>query len=136
MKVLGIDYGGKRIGLSIGDTSVGIAHPRGVIESGADAVKRIVRLISDEGIEMVVLGLPLSLNGGESGQTEETRRFAELLKEATGIEVNFQDERLSSRGADRILSAMGKSGREKRDIADAHQAAIILQTYLDSLGED
>jgi putative Holliday junction resolvase len=135
-RVLGIDYGEKRIGLAIGDTSIGIAHPHSVIESDENAIMEIAEFIKVEGIELIIVGLPRSLSGEEGIQAEAVRRFANSLHKITGIEIAFWDERLSSKEAEEILIKMDKSRRERKELADAHQAAVILQTYLDSMGDD
>jgi len=134
-KILGIDYGEKRIGLAVADMTLKIAHPHSVIASGDNAADEIARLIKEEGIKIAVLGLPRSLSGEEGPQAAIVRRFAEVLMKATGIEIIFQDERFSSKTTEGILIRMDKSRSKRREIADAHQAAIILQTYLDSLGD-
>jgi putative Holliday junction resolvase len=134
-KILGIDYGEKRIGLAIADATLKIAHPHSVIASGEKAADEIARLIRDEGIITAVLGLPRSLSGEEGPQAAIVRRFGEAVAKAAGIEIVFQDERFSSKIAEDILIKMDKSRSRRRDIADAHQAAVILQTYLDSLGD-
>ena len=135
-KLLGIDYGEVRIGLAIADMLLRIAHPHSVIQSGGDAISKINLLIEDKGVEKVIIGLPRSLDGSEGPQAAESRRFGKEIAEITGVDIEYQDERLSSREADSILNDLGKNSREKRAIADAHQAAIILQSYLDSLGDD
>ena len=134
-KVLGIDYGDARIGLAVAETIIGIAHPHAVIESNEKAVQEIADLVGKENIETIVIGLPLSLSGEEGTQASEVRRFAEDLAKITKVYIKFQDERLSSRQAENILISMDKSRDERKAGADAYQAAIILQTYLDSSGE-
>ena len=134
-KIVGIDYGEKRIGLAVADTALRIAHPHSVVVHNAGAIDEIARFVKDEGIRTIVLGMPKSLSGDEGSQAAKVREFAERLVDAAGVEVIFQDERLSSKAAEEILIGMNKSRSERRVIADAHQAAIILQTYLDSLGD-
>jgi len=135
-KVLGIDYGDARIGLAVAETIIGIAHPHAVIESNEKAVQEITDLIGKESIETIVIGLPLSLSGEEGKQASVVKRFADNLAKVTEVHIKFQDERLSSRQAENILIGMNKSRDERKAGADAHQAAIILQTYLDSNVED
>jgi putative Holliday junction resolvase len=134
-KWLGIDYGRKRIGLAVAQMEVGVAHPFKVIDTGTDSVKKIMSIIVMEEIDFVVMGLPLSLDGTEGPQAEEVRKFAGELSDQLDFEIYFQDERLTSREADGILTNMEKNGKQKRKFADAHQAAIILQTHIDSLSE-
>ena len=115
-KIMGIDYGEKRIGLSIGDTLLGIAFPYSVIKSDEKAIDEIVRFIEEEEIETVVVGLPRSLSGNEGSQAEVTRGFAKKLEEASEVEIGFYDERLSSKEAEDILIKMNKSRKERREI--------------------
>ena len=131
-KVLGIDYGNARIGLAVAETIIGIAHPHAVIESNEKSVQEIADLVGKESIQTIVIGLPRSLSGEEGNQAEEVRLFADNLAKVTEMDIKFQDERLSSRQAENILIGMNKSRDERKAGADAHQAAIILQTYLDS----
>jgi putative Holliday junction resolvase len=133
-KVLGIDFGDARIGLAVADDEIGIAHPHSVIDANPDVAGTIAGIIRDEGIETIVIGLPIGLDGTEGRQAQAARRFAEQVAGAAGVEIIFQDERLSSVQAEGILLKMDKSRDERKELADAHQAAIILQTYLDSKG--
>lgn len=134
-KLLGIDYGDTRIGLAIAEVEIGIAHPHSVIESDDKAIGEIANIIGEEGIKTLIIGLPRNMNGTEGNQAAATRRFAEKLSASGGIEIVFQDERLSSKQAEDILIELDKSRDARKAEADAHQAAIILQTYLDSLGD-
>lgn len=134
-KVLGIDHGDARIGLAVAETIIGIAHPHAVIESNEKALQEIADLVVKESIETIVIGLPLSLSGEEGKQASVVRLFADKLSRIIEAKIIFQDERLSSRHAENILIGMNKSRDERKAGADAHQAAIILQTYLDSTGE-
>ena len=134
-KVLGIDYGDTRIGIAVAEIEIGIAHPHSVIESDNKAVGEIANIIREESIKTIIIGLPKNMNGTEGNQAATTRLFAEKLSATPGIEIVFQDERLSSKQAEDILIKLDKSRDERKAEADAHQAAIILQTYLDSLGD-
>ena len=134
-KLLGIDYGDTRIGIAVAEIEIGIAHPHSVIESDDKAVGEIANIIREEGIKKLIIGLPKNMNGTEGNQAAATRLFAEKLSVTPGIEIVFQDERLSSKQAEDILIKLDKSRDARKAEADAHQAAIILQTYLDSLGD-
>jgi putative Holliday junction resolvase len=134
-RIIGIDYGESRIGIAVAETEIGIAHPHSVVETNDKALENIADLIAEDGIEKIVIGLPRNMNGTEGGQAASARTFAEKLNATTGIEVIFQDERLTSKQAEDILLKMDKSRDARKGEADAHQAAIILQTYLDSSGD-
>jgi putative Holliday junction resolvase len=137
VKILGIDYGERRIGLAIAEKEIKIAHPHSIIPSDDEAIPAIAEVIANENVTKVIIGLPRSLDGTEGPQAAAVRDFADKLKTASGegVDFIFQDERLSSKQADNILIGMDKKRVERRDVADAHQAAIILQSYLDSYGE-
>jgi putative Holliday junction resolvase len=131
-RVIGIDYGESRIGIAVAETEIGIAHPHSVIETNDKALENIASIVREDGIERIVVGLPRNMDGTEGGQAASARAFAEKLSADTGIEIIFQDERLTSKQAEDILLTMDKSRDARKAKADAHQAAIILQTYLDS----
>lgn len=128
MNYLGIDYGGKRIGLAIADAETKLARPHATVSPAelADVIKR------DGPFAAVVLGLPRGLDGGDTNQTLAVRRFADdILWAKLRLEPVFQDEAGTSSLAEDRLRESGRS-YTKPDI-DAEAAAIILQDYLDQL---
>lgn len=123
MNILALDYGKKRIGLAWADTGIGAPLPYGVIEDGQEsALDQLVHLIQDEGIDVLVVGLPISLESEETLQTEAVRAFAEKIKEGTNTKIEFIDERFTSAEADRMG---GEASRDEK------AAMLILQSYLD-----
>lgn len=124
MKLLGIDYGSKRIGLALGDTETRMAAPWKTVESRDD----VVRAVLEEQVGMIVVGLPLTMKGEEGPQAKEVQDFVEVLKERVAIPIETVDERLTSQFADRFAAAFGPHFDR-----DAVSAAAILQTYLDVL---
>lgn len=122
MKILGIDFGTKRIGVAISDENAGFAREL-AIWPPAQFMKRLAKLLQTEDVGEIVVGLPLNMAGADSKKTEEARAFAETLKQKTGRTVVLQDERLSSAMAHRL------PGGEKN--TDSLAAQIILQNYLD-----
>jgi putative Holliday junction resolvase len=128
-KYLGIDYGLKRIGLSVGDSNAKLARPLKTVTS----IEELSALLSDEGpFDAVVLGLPRNLDGSSTSQTIAVQRFADdVLWRKHHIEAVFQDEAATSSVAEENLKAAGKP-YSKGDI-DAEAATIILQDYLDAL---
>lgn len=129
MKYLGIDHGEKRIGLAIGDDETYIAVPLETIEAGdrKEAVAAIMLLIKEESVEKIVLGLPLSLSGEAGRQADIVRKFGITLEEASGIKVEYEDERRSSKQAEELTRGLDMGNK------DAIAAMVILQTYLDRL---
>ena len=124
MNILGVDYGQKRIGLAWVQDGLDVVLPFGVIECASqdDAIQGIVSTVSSERIDTVVVGLPLSMQGAESKNSERVRVFVDALKKALTVSVEMVDERLSSKQAD----AMG--GDASRD---EKAAMVILQSYID-----
>ncbi len=124
MKILGIDYGSKRVGLATADTDSGMAFPRSVMNNDKDLLKTVLEIVKKEKISKVVLGESKNLDGTENAIMEGIRKFKGLL-EAESVEVVLQPEFYSTYGATRI---QGDS-----DMIDASAAAIILQSYIDQL---
>lgn len=124
---LGIDYGEKRIGLAISDETGTFAVPSETLahDSREQVFAHIQRVVKEKGIEKIVVGLPLSLSGAYSEQTEKTQDFVHALGEQILIPVDTHDERLTSAAADR--------GGIDVSTRDARAAAIMLQNYLDQV---
>ena len=129
MRYLGIDYGRARIGLALSDTEGCIAFPQGTLRVVAGkggelgALKDIVRVIKKEKVGAIVIGLPLTHDGGETEESECVRTFTKLLGEKIAVPIVFENEMFSSR--------MAEDGAGDKSTLDASVAAIILQSYLD-----
>lgn len=132
-RVLGIDHGSRRIGVAIGDTETGMAFARGAMpfRSAAKAVDAIRRLASEEGASLVVLGIPYGRDGDEGPQAAIVRGFGDRLVGA-GLEVVYEDERLSSWAAGEALSIAGRHPTRGSGELDSAAARLILQQYLDA----
>ncbi len=130
---LGLDIGEKRIGIAISDPTGWLASGRTVVRSiGRDKdVVAIAKIISNEAVTLIVIGMPLSLNGTEGPQADKVRRFAKELTKATIVEIVFWDERLTTVEAQRYLRDAGMRTSKRRANIDAAAAAILLQNYLD-----
>ena len=131
MRYLAIDYGTKHTGLAICDSGETIASPLTVIEGQKELLKKIAEVVETERVEAVVLGLPLNMTGSESAQTRLVFKFAEQLKDYLHIPVHFQDERLSSFGAEEKLTSAKFTRGKKRKRLDAVAAAEILEAFLE-----
>ena len=124
MRYLGIDYGAKRIGIAVSDDEGRIAFPMGVIMNrGKSALKKIIERAKKEQAQIIVVGLPMGLDGKETEQTKTIKLFTATLAQAIEIPVEMENEMFTSRMA--VGSGM------KGDHVDAASAAIILQSYLD-----
>ncbi len=131
MRYLAIDYGEKRTGLAICDANETIVTPLAVIRGQKELQKKISAVIREEGVEAVVIGLPLNMDGSEGSQTKLVLKFAEQLREHLDVPVHFQDERLSSFDAEQKLAPAGLTRSEKRKRLDAVAAALILEAFLE-----
>lgn len=135
MRILGIDYGEKRIGLAVSDESCTIASPVSTIKYRKldDAIKELERFVKDYDVAELVVGLPLSLKGGFSVQTKKTAEFIETLKSRIGLPVKTYDERFTSAAAERALIQADTSRKKRKMLRDKVAAQFILQDYLDSI---
>jgi len=139
-RVLGIDYGRRRIGLAISDTSRTIARPLTTLQVAAGnavsvVIGEIERLLTEEdGLAQIVVGLPVRLDGAPNDQTPRVRAFIDALAARTQLPIAGVDERLSSREADERLSVGERDWRKRKERLDAAAAAVFLQDYLDQQG--
>lgn len=139
MRVLGIDYGARRVGLALSDASGTLASPWRTMErpSSESATLQMITaeihtLVSeDEGLEAVVVGWPRRLDGSPTGQTPIVETFAAALGARVAVPVVLQDERLSSHEAETRLAVRERDWRKRKQKLDAAAAAVILQDYLD-----
>ena len=131
-RALGIDFGTKRVGLALSDRSNIIASPYRTLNyvSEKDLITQLETVVSENDIEILVLGLPINMKGEDTVQTKKVRNFKEILS-TLQIPIVFEDERLSSVSAINSLILQNiKTGHNKPEI-DKTAAAIILQQHLD-----
>lgn len=137
MRIVGLDYGLKRIGVAVCDDTATLARPLTTIRAGeAEAVARVAALIDEMRRDetppaAIVVGLPLRLDGSAHEMTGRVRAFGAALAARTGLTVEYEDERLSSLEADERLALRHRSWRRRKALLDAASAAVILQDYLD-----
>src|SRR3990172_8826004 len=134
--VLAFDFGEKFTGVAVGESSVGVAHPLGLIAAAGNAARmdQAAALVAEWKPGFLVVGLPLSMDGTEHELTRRCRRFARQLEARFGLPVRLVDERLSSAAAEEALRATGKGGRKHKLHAHQVSAQIILQSYFDDPG--
>lgn len=126
MRILGIDYGQKKIGLALADSS--IAEPYKVIRfsSEEEMTRKVEQVVQVARIEQIVVGV----SEGEMGQ--ESKAFGKRLEEKLGIPVHFQDETLTTHEAQELSLKAGIKRKKRKEFEDAFSAALTLQSYLDS----
>jgi putative Holliday junction resolvase len=139
-RTCGIDYGDVRVGVAIDDELGSMAHPRGVFAAHPEPklLQELVKIARESSVSRFVVGLPLDMKGGEGDAARKSRAFAQRLADATGLEVELWDERLTTAEARRALSAAGlrertnkRSGRSIRAHVDEAAAVALLQSWLD-----
>lgn len=141
VRVLGIDFGARRIGLALSDASGTLASPLRTLTVAAPGTDRVALVLgalaeldADDPVERLVIGLPRRLDGSDNEQTAAVRAFAARLGERSGLPVVLQDERLTSREAESRLALRDRDWRRRKSRLDAAAAAIILQEWLDTQG--
>ena len=131
--IVGLDYGSRRIGVSISDTRKKIAFPLDVIERHGDSygLKQLEKLLSDREIELFVVGVPLRNNGELSEKGGEVLSYVESLKSYFHLEAVTWDESYTTVEAERTLISGGLTREQRKKVIDKVSAQIILQSYLD-----
>lgn len=133
-RILGIDYGSKRIGLALSDPLCIIAQPFDTLANDESFMNRLREIVSHQQVHLVVVGMPFNLKGERAQKSMEVEEFIKRVRLAIDIEVVEWDERFTSTIARQSLREMGakKKDRAKKDTIDAMAAAVMLQGYLDS----
>jgi putative holliday junction resolvase len=131
--IIGLDHGARRIGVAVGDTDTAMAFARRAIHRRRleTDLRAVVDLANAERSELVVVGLPLNMDGSEGEQATEARSFGAALA-ALGLRVAYQDERLTSWEADRRFRDAGRRPGRASGELDSTAARLILQEYLDA----
>ena len=131
--IIALDHGARRIGVAVADTDTGMAFAREAIRRrNLDHDLALIReLCTREGTNLVVVGLPLNMDGTEGDQAAAARRFADALVRI-GLEVAYEDERLTSWEAGRHLTDAGRRPLRRSGELDSTAACLILQQYLDA----
>jgi putative Holliday junction resolvase len=132
---MGLDPGERRVGVAVSDSDRIVATPREVIDRRrTDALERIRQLSHELGVEVIVVGLPVSLSGEEGPAAAEARAFGEQVMSTTGVDVVYWDERYTTTTAESALVAAGARRAQRREARDKVAAAVMLQGYLDRTG--
>lgn len=142
MTVLAVDYGLSKIGFACSNASASMALPMGTLQTHGWSVDRQAEQTLEKAIDkrasVIVVGLPLHLDGNKSAQTTKTELFITKLsaladQKKTGIEIKTFDERLTSKQADRLLQEVCRNRKERDRRSDETSAYLILDTYLNQL---
>ena len=135
MRIMGLDFGSKTVGVAVSD-------PLGITAQGVEIVRRkspnklrqtlarIDELVHEYGVEELVLGYPKNMNGTEGERCEKTKEFKELLEKRTGLPVAWWDARLTTVAADRSMMEAGLGHYERKEYVDEIAAVFILQGYM------
>ena len=135
MRILALDHGTKRIGVAVSDEMKMIATPLEYIlaEPFADFLARLKEILREKEVEMILIGMPRNMDGSYGPAAVKVQEFLAVLKDAVAIPIKTLDERLTTVQAQKFL-IQGNVRREKRkEKVDKTAAAILLQSYLDSL---
>lgn len=129
---MGVDFGGKRIGIAFSDLSATIASAFEVYQSRDEErdIDYLSSLAKNKEVTVVVFGLPLNADGTESDQTRWTKDFATKFSVKSGLKIDFEDERFSSLEAEEILREAKMNWKQRKLVLDKYAAEIILQNYL------
>lgn len=138
MRILGLDFGSKTVGVAVSDGLLLTAQGIETIERKDEnklrkTCARIEELIAEYEITEIVLGLPKNMNNTEGERVEKTKAFGEMLERRTGLPVHYWDERLTTVAAEQILMESGVRRENRKAVIDKVAAGLILQGYLDCL---
>ena len=137
-RIMGLDYGSVTVGVAVTDALGLTVQPVETIVP-ADEIdfitNRIEELVKEYDVELLVLGLPLNMDDREGERVEKTRAFGDMLARRTGLEVIYQDERLTTVEADEILAESGIRRENRKQYIDQIAAVLILQQYRNSIKE-
>lgn len=132
-RILGMDFGERRVGLAISDSLGLTSQPLGLIERRSDAqlVDEMAGVIRRHDVRLLVIGHPVGLSGRDTAMAKRTRRIVKFLRNNLDVSVKKWDERLSTTQAERILNETGTKPDKKKKKRDVISAQLILQAYLD-----
>jgi len=135
MRILGIDYGDRTIGLAVSDKMLITAQALQSykVKNKEEDFQFFKNLASKYNITEIVIGLPLRMDGSEGSRVKKTKHFASWLKKSLDIPVIYWDERLTTKQALRIMREKRLSNKKKKELVDQISAVLILSTYLNSL---
>lgn len=136
MRILGLDFGSKTVGVAVSDPTETIATGLEIIRREKEdhlrkTYARIEEIIGEYGVEKIVVGLPKNMNDTEGIRVEKTKEFGEKLERRTGLSVYYEDERLTTVIADKTMMECGVRRENRKEYVDKIAATLILQSFLD-----
>lgn len=138
MRILGLDYGSKTVGVAITDALGLTVQPVETIKRDSESkirktLRRIEELIEEYNVEQIVVGLPLNMDDSEGDRAAKSREFAQMIEHRTGLLVHLIDERLTTMEASEVLDECGVPRKEQKKYIDSIAAVFILKDYLENL---
>jgi putative Holliday junction resolvase len=135
MKLLGVDYGRRRIGVAVTDPEAFIARGLCVIDTQKtpNCIDELLRIINDENPSAIIFGLPLGPEDEETAMSHEVRRFVSKITERTNLPIHFIDESYTSKKAAELMMHRKKKARRDKSLSDRIAACLILQDYIDNV---
>jgi putative Holliday junction resolvase len=130
-RVAALDFGLKRIGIALSDRDRKIALPLQTVDGGKQAVLQIAKALPMKEIDLILIGLPLLMDGKKGEMAEIVEKFAQKVEQELGVPTLLWDERLSSRQADAMLRETDSKRKQREEKKDMVAATLLLQSYLD-----
>ena len=131
-RIMGLDYGTRRIGVAMSDALHLTAQPLAVLDAESDQLSsELLRIVADHDVELIVVGLPMNLEGEETLSAAGARRLAARASEVTGLPVEMADERFTTKTAEQTLIGAKVRRNRRKQVIDKVAAAVMLQTFLD-----
>jgi putative Holliday junction resolvase len=133
MKLMGIDYGRRRIGIAVSDDEGTLARSVGIVDRKArpNGIDELIRVISEERPAAIVFGLPLGVDDEETVMSKEVREFAAAIGRRVTVPIHFVDESFTSKKAAELMMHRKKKVRTDKSLSDRVAACLILQEYID-----
>lgn len=133
MKIMSVDYGDARTGIAFCDKNEILASAYCTVEEAylPKLIDKLKKIIDEQKPELVVVGIPRNMDGSYGFRAEKCRRLGEEISEKIGIDVDYEDERLTTVIAQNVLSANNVRGKKRKERVDSVSAVIILQSYID-----
>jgi putative Holliday junction resolvase len=133
MKLMGIDYGRRRIGVAVSDDGGALARSIGIVDrkTHPNYIDELIRIISAENPAELIIGLPLGVDDEETAMSKEVREFATKIGEQITLPIHFVDESFTSKKAAELMMHRKKKARRDKSLSDKIAACLILQEYID-----